>query len=151
MKIGLLNLCRISYSNDGKLFSSFHHVIFYWSHSLTVVRPTGVEHVVCIGGEADIQHAPAHVTGLHRSPQVKTPPTGVVQADVLVCSKKKNKTKQNTKTRICFCLGFFYRSLRVCDKVLFFLFFLNLFLGYKQSDLFHFLHFICKTNQFELT
>lgn len=63
--------------------------------------------MVCIGGEADIQHAPAHVTGLHRSPQVKTPPTGVVQADVLVCSKKKNKTKQNTKTRICFCLGFF--------------------------------------------
>lgn len=71
--------------------------------------------MVCIGGEADIQHAPAHVTGLHRSPQVKTPPTGVVQADVLVCSKKKTKLNKIQRLAFVFVWGFFTgRSEVVC-------------------------------------
>lgn len=117
--MGLLNLYRINYSNDGKLFSSFHHAISYKSHILTVVRPTGVEHVVRVGGEADVQHAPAHVTGLYRSPQVKTPPTGVVQADVLVCSKK-NKTKH--KDSLLFLFVFFTGPSEFVTKSFFFFF-----------------------------
>lgn len=45
--------------------------------------------MVCVRGEAHVQHTPAHVPGLHRSPQVKSPPGGVVQADVLVCREHK--------------------------------------------------------------
>lgn len=61
--------------------------IHLWSlktASLTVIRPAGVEHIASIRSEADVQHAPAHVTRLHCPLQVEAPPGGVVQADILV-------------------------------------------------------------------
>lgn len=61
------------------------------SAGLTVVRPAGVEHMMCVRSEADIQHAPAHITRLHCPPQVKASPGGVVQADVLVCGMQQQK------------------------------------------------------------
>lgn len=77
-----------------------HNTLDKWSYSikrarlcfmnlrcLTVVGPAGVEHVASVGGEADVQHAPAHVARLHRLPQVEAAPGGVVQPDVLVWNK----------------------------------------------------------------
>lgn len=66
------------------------------SGCLTVARPAGVEHVVCIRGEAHVQDTPAHITSLHSPLQVEAPPPGVVQADVLVYSEERN-TRQKTK------------------------------------------------------
>ena len=42
-----------------------------------------------VRGEADVQHAPAHVPCLHRSEQVEASPGGVIQADVLVYGGQK--------------------------------------------------------------
>lgn len=56
---------------------------------MNVVRPAGVEHVICVRGEAHVQHTPAHIPGLHCSPQVEAPPGGVVQADVLVLAGRE--------------------------------------------------------------
>lgn len=39
--------------------------VFDKTPSLTVVRPAGVEHMLSIRGEADIQHAPSYVSSLH--------------------------------------------------------------------------------------
>lgn len=61
------------------------------STGLTVVRPAGVEDMMGIRGEADVQHAPADVTGLHRPLQVEASPGGVVQADVLVFMRQRRK------------------------------------------------------------
>lgn len=61
------------------------------STGLTVVRPAGVEDMTGIGGEADVQHAPADVASLHRPPQVEASSGGVVQSDVLVFRSKGEK------------------------------------------------------------
>lgn len=50
-----------------------------------------------IGGEADVQHAPAHVAGLHGSPQVEASSGGVVQSDVLVFVEQSRKLWIQTK------------------------------------------------------
>lgn len=46
---------------------------------------------MCIGGEADVQHTPADITGLHGSLQVEASSGGVVQSDVLVFIGQKRK------------------------------------------------------------
>lgn len=47
--------------------------------------------MMCIRGEADIQHTPANITSLHCSEQVEASSGGVIQSDVLVCIKPGEK------------------------------------------------------------
>lgn len=58
--------------------------------------------MLCVRGEADIQDTPAHVTSLHRPLEVEAPPSGVIQADVLVCSKKQYSTRIKKKIKTAF-------------------------------------------------
>lgn len=70
------------------------------STDLTVVRPAGVEDMVSIRGEADVQHAPANVTSLHRPLQVEASSGGVVQSDVLVFRKQRRKMTAPQKASV---------------------------------------------------
>ena len=53
--------------------------------------------MMCIRGEADIQHTPANITSLHCSLQVEACSGGIIQSDVLVLiiPQKKNHYCQN--------------------------------------------------------
>ena len=82
--------------NNTIMTASLHHTVCEGAPSLTVVRPAGVEHMVCIRSEADVQDAPAHVSSLHCSPQNKAPSGGVVQTNVLVYGEQQKKTKVTT-------------------------------------------------------
>lgn len=71
---------------------------FCCSSDLTVIRPAGIEDVVCVRGEADIQNTPANVTRLHGSPQVEASSGGVIQPDVLVFGRQRRKISGSQKT-----------------------------------------------------
>lgn len=56
--------------------------------------------MMCIRGEADIQHTPANITSLHCSPQVEASSGGVIQSDVLVFIKQRREII-GPKKRFC--------------------------------------------------
>lgn len=62
-------------------------ILYNRSISLTVIRPAGIEYMMRIRSEADVQHAPTHITSLHCTQQVKPSSAGVIQSNVLVYSK----------------------------------------------------------------
>lgn len=57
-------------------------------HTLTVIRPAGVEEVVPVRGEGHIQDTPAYISGLDALELTEAAITAVIQSDCLVCTSR---------------------------------------------------------------